>query len=119
MLDNLEFEEKFERLGDYYKIESPNEIRQQIRKNENIFILLEEVKPYLEESFSGAEFCLEMNFEPEMDDKFIILLINVSKERFNNGIGDEIRYLDFKFWNLEKRFDVVREVLIMPGISDV
>ena len=119
MLNDLEFEEKFESLGDYYKIESPDEVRHQIRKNENIFILLEEVKPYLEESFSGAEFCLDMNFEPEMDDKFIILFINVSKERFNNGIGDEIRSLDFKIWDLEKRLDVLREVLIMPGISDV
>ena len=100
-------------------LDSPNEIRNQIRNNENIFIFLEEVKPYLEEFFSEAKYTLEMNFEPELDDKFIILRVDVSEERFNNGIGDEIRLLDSKLWKLEKELDVVREVLIMPGISDV
>ena len=100
-------------------LDSPNEIRNQIRNNENIFIFLEEVKPYLEEFFSEAKYTLEMNFEPELDDKFIILRVDVSEERFNKGIGDEIRLLDSKLWKLEKELDVVREVLIMQGISDV
>ena len=115
----MSFNEKFQSLGEFYNIDSPDEVRSQIRNNENIFILLEEVKPYLEEFFSEAKYTLEMNFEPELDDKFIILRVDVSEDRFNNGIGDEIRLLDSKLWNLEKELDVVREVLIMPGISDV
>lgn len=119
MVDSLNFEEKFRELGDYYNINSPAEIRQQLEKNENILILLDKVKPILEESFEDAKYALEMNFEPEMDDKFIILRVNVSEERFNNGIGDEIRDIEFKIWDLEKQLNILREVLIMPGIRNV
>lgn len=102
MNDELNFEEKFRALGEYYNIDSPGEIRKQIKNNENIFILLDEVKPYLEESFPDGNYSLLMNFEPEMDDKFIILRVDVSEERFNNGVGDEIREIEFKIWDLEK-----------------
>ena len=119
MKKELNFDEKFRELGDYYNINSPVEIRQQLKKNENIFILLDEIKPILDESFKNAEYVLEMNFEPEMDDKFIVLRVDVSEERFNNGIGDEIRNIEFKIWDLEKKLNVLREVLIMPGILNV
>ena len=111
--------EKFKELGEYYNINSPDEIRRQLEENENILALLDELKPYLEETFSEAEYTLEMNFEPEMDDEFIILRLDVSKERFYNGIGDEIRAFELKIWNIEKRLNVLREVLIMPGIRNV
>ena len=119
MLNDFEFEEKFERLGDYYKIESLKKIRPLLKEYENIFILLEEVKPYLEESFSGAEFCLEKNFEPEIDDHFVILRVNVSEERFNNGIGDEMREFDQKTKQLWRDANICRELFVMPGILDV
>ena len=48
MYDEKNFDEKFKELGEYYNINSPKEIRRQLEKNENIFTLLEEVKPYLE-----------------------------------------------------------------------
>ena len=113
------FDDKFEALGEYYNIESPIEIRQQIRKNENIFILLDEIKPYLEKSFSDAKYSLEMNFEPETDDRFIILFINVSKERFNNGIVEDIMRLRLEIHDLRHELNVFRELSIMPEISDV
>ena len=118
MKKEVNFDEKFKALGEYYNIESPIEIRKQIEKNENIFIFLDEIKPYLEKSFSEAKFNLQMNFEPETDNRFIILRLDVSAERFNNGISDEINSLEFDIWDLEKRLDV-REVLIIPGISNV
>ena len=119
MENELSFNEKFNALGEYYRIDSPLEIRNQIAENENIFILLEEVKPYLEDSFDDAEFVLEMNFEPEMDDDYIILRLNVSEEMFNNGVSDEIRSLDFKIWDLRRDIHVFHDLSIMPGIKDV
>ena len=101
MTNELNFDEKFRELGNYYNINSPVEIRQQLKKNENIFILLDKIKPILEKSFKDANYALEMNYEPEMDDKFIILRVNVSEERFNNGVGDEIRDIEFKIWDFE------------------
>lgn len=119
MYDEVNFDEKFKELGEYYTIDAPVEVRKQIENNENIFIFLNEIKPYLEESFSDAEFHLKMNYEPENDDRFIILRLDVSKERFYNGIVDEIESLEFKLMDLEKELDVLREVLIMPGVIHV
>ena len=116
---NLTFEEKFNALGEYYNIETPEEISQMIKNNENLFILLDEIKPYLEESFDDARYNLRFNFEPEYDFQIIILRLDVSQERFHNGIGDEIRSLEFKIWDLEKRLNLLRELLIMPGLLNV
>ena len=117
--EDLNFDEKFEALGDYYRIDSPGEIRRQIEKNENIFIFLEEVKPFLEESFADGEFCLEMNFEPEMDDDYIILRVNVSLDRFHNGARRDIDNLQSKLWPLRQEFNVFRECLVMLGFDNV
>lgn len=119
MQDEINFDEKFKALGEYYNIDSPEEIKNQIKKNENIFVLLDDVKPYLEKFFNEAKYTLQMNFEPEIDDKFIILRIDVSEERFNNGIGDEMRLFDLKTRKLWKKSNICRELLVMPGILDV
>ena len=116
---NLSFNEKFSALEEYYMINSPEEVKVQLRNNEKIFQLLEEFKPYLEEYFSDAEFCLDMNFEPEFDDKFIILFVNVSKDAFNNGIGDKVRSFDLKTKHLRKELNIFRDLLIMPEIKNV
>lgn len=59
-----------------------------------------------------------MNFEPECDNKFIILRLDVCEERFNRGIGDEISSLELEIWDLEKDLNV-GDILIMPGIMNV
>ena len=117
--DDLTFDEKFKALEDYYAIGSPAEIRKQLEKNENIFVLLDRIRPLLEDSFRDADYVLEINFEPETDDKFVILRLNVSEERFNNSVFDEIRALDLKIWDLRRNISVFRDLSIMPGIKDV
>ena len=117
--EDLNFDEKFEALGDYYRIDSPGEIRRQIEKNENIFIFLEEVKPFLEESFADGEFCLEMNFEPEMDDDYIILRVNVPLNHFRNGARMELTKLQRKLFPLRREINVRRDCLIMLGFLNV
>ena len=84
-----------------------------------IFQFLQDVRPYLEESFDDAEFSLGMNFEPEIDYRFIILFINVSQEKFNNGIGDEIRSFNLKIKSLRKELGIFRDVLVFPEIKYV
>lgn len=119
MNEFLDFDEKFSDLAEYYAIDSPEEIKNQIRMNENIFQFLQDVRPYLEESFDDAEFSLGMNFEPEIDYRFIILFINVSQEKFNNGIGDEIRSFNLKIKSLRKELGIFRDVLVFPEIKYV
>ena len=119
MKEILDFDEKFSALAEYYAIDSPQEIKDQIRMNENIFQFLQDVRPYLEESFNDAEFSLGMNFEPEIDYRFIILFVNVSQDRFNSGIGDEIRSFNIKIKSLRRELGVFREVLVFPEIRYV
>ena len=47
----------------------------------------------------------EEQTEPEMDDDYVILRLNVSEERFNKSVSDEIRSLDFKIWDLRRKKD--------------
>ena len=119
MENEVSFNEKFEALGEYYRIESPKEIRKQISENENIFIFLDEIKPYLEKSFDDAVFALEMNFEPEMDDDYIILRVNVSLDRFHNGARADIDRLQNELWPLRRKNNVCRECLLMLGFDNV
>ena len=119
MNENLSFDEKFSALGEYYTINSPEEVSNQLKKNENIFQLLEEVKPYLEESFSDAEFCLDMNFEPEMDDKYVVLRVMVSSERFDDGAFEDIYHIRNEIRPIRRRINVFRELAIRPVIKNV
>lgn len=119
MDESLTFDEKFDALGEYYEIESPSKIRNQIKENENIFIFLEEVKPFLENSFHDSQFCLEMNFEPEMDDKYIILRVNVPLNHFHNGARSDLNRIQKQLFPLRRELNVHRECLIMLGFLDV
>lgn len=117
--EKITFDEKFSDLGEYYNIKSPEDIKNQIQRNENIFILLEEIKPYLEKSFNDAEFCLEMNFEPEIDDKYIVLRVYVSDERFDNGAFEDIYQIRAQIRPLRRKINVFRELAIRPAIKNV
>jgi hypothetical protein len=117
--EKITFDEKFSDLGEYYNIKSPADIKNQIQKNENIFIFLEEIKPYLEKSFNDAEFCLEMNFEPEIDDKYIVLRVYVSDERFDNGAFEDIYQIREQIRPLRRKINVFRELAIRPAIKNV
>ena len=118
MLENESyFDEKFNELNHSFKIKSCEEVKQQVRLNKNILIFIEDIKPYLEKDFSDAELCLEMNFEPEMDDRYIILRINVPRERFLNDMDEEIIKIRSEIRPLRRKFNVLRDLAIMSGIS--
>ena len=117
--ETLTFDEKFDALGEFYNIESPSEIRQQIKKNENIFVFLEEVKSLLNKSFHEAQFCLKMNFEPEMDDKYVILWVNVPLNHFHNGARNDLNKIQKQLFTLRHQINVHRECLIMLGVLNV
>ena len=111
--EKITFDEKFSDLGEYYNIKSPADIKNQIQKK------LEEIKPYLEKSFNDAEFCLEMNFEPEIDDKYIVLRVYVSDERFDNGAFEDIYQIRAQIRPLRRKINVFRELAIRPAIKNV
>ncbi|WP_407411109.1 hypothetical protein [Methanobrevibacter sp.] len=119
MDESLTFDEKFDALGEYYEMKSPSKIKNQIKKNENIFKFLEEVKSVLVNSFHDAHFCLEMNFEPEMDDEYIILRVKVPLNHFHNGARSDLNRIQKQLFPLRRELNVHRECLIMLGFFDV
>ena len=76
-------------------------------------------KPYLEEYFSDAEFCLDMNFEPELDDRYVVLRVMVSSEKFDDGAFEEINHIRNEIRPIRRRINVFRQLAIRLGIKDV
>ena len=114
------FDEKFKALGEYYNIESPDEIRDFLKSNTGIFVLLDEVKPYLDQSFSNEKYCLEMVYDPECEDlTHLVLRVYVSSERFHNGVHDDIECIRTKLRPLRKKYDVLSEFALRAGVLNV
>lgn len=64
--ENLTFDEKFDALGEYYNIESPQEIKDFLKDNARIFVLLNEVKPYLNDTFQMKNIVLKWFMIPNV-----------------------------------------------------
>lgn len=117
---NLSFEEKFNALGEYYTIESPGEIKDFLKDNTGIFVLLDEVKPYLNETFEKEKYYLEMVYDPECEScNHLVLRIYVSSERFHNGVGDDIEYIRRNLRPLRRQHRVLSEFAIRAGVRYV
>ena len=118
--ETLTFDEKFDALGEFYNIESPQEIKDFLKDNARIFVLLNEVKPYLNDTFSDEEYCLEMVYDPECEScSHLVLRIYVSSERFHNGVSDEIEFIRKNLRPLRRQYRVLSEFAIRAGVKNV
>ena len=120
MTKESNFDEKFKALGEFYQIDSPGEVRDFLRNNEGIFVLLDEVKPYLKESFLNDNYNLEMAYDPECEDEnHLVLRIYVSRERFNNGVRDDIEHVREKLRPYRRKYRVLSEFAVRAGVRNV
>ena len=85
-----------------------------------IIVLLDEVKPYLKESFCDDKYCLEMVYDPECDDlTHLVLRIYVSSERFHNGVHEDIENIRLKLRPLRRQHKVLSEFAVRAGVMNV
>ena len=120
MNNGKSFDEKFRELGEYYRIESPVEVRKFLENNTGIFVLLDEVRPFLEETFADENYCLEMVYDPECPNcDQLVLMINVLPERFHNGVTDDIEYVRYHMRPFRRKMHVLTEFAIRSGVRYV
>ncbi|MBQ6512239.1 hypothetical protein [Methanobrevibacter sp.] len=120
MNQNSTFNEKFNALGEYYVIEKPNEIKDFLKDNEKIFVLLEEVKPYLNQYFINENYNLEMVYDPECgDEDHLVLRIYVSRERFRNGVSEDIEHIREMLRPFRRKYQVLSEFAVRAGVKNV
>jgi hypothetical protein len=82
MISKTLFDIKFDDLKNTFLIKNENKVYEFIRDNENVFNLLEEVKPSLKKHFSNEKYFLAVRCYPEIYEKELTLIIKVdySKE---------------------------------------
>ena len=120
MKKDINFDERFQALGEFYKIDYPYEVREFLKDNQGIFVLLEEVKPYLMESFFNDSYNLEMVYDPECEDEnHLVLRIYVSRERFRNGVHEDIEHVREKLRPLRRKYHVLSEFAVRAGVKNV
>ena len=118
--ESLTFDEKFSALGEYYEIESPKEIKNFLKDNDAIFVLLNVVKPYLNDSFQGDKYSLEMVYDSECEScNHLVLRIYVSLERFHNGVSEEIELVRKNLRPFRRQYQVLSEFAIQAGVKNV
>lgn len=114
------FEEEFSRLENYYVLDCRDEIHDFVRENEGILVLLDAVKPCLERYFKNDEYKLYVSYDPEIVDNVkLVLLVNVSYERFQNGADDDLWQITLNILPLRRKINIFREFLIMQGVLNV
>ena len=60
------FDVKFDNLKNTFDMPDETEVYEFIKSNENMFKLLDELKPYLNKHFNDKEYYLEVNCYPEI-----------------------------------------------------
>ena len=120
MQNEINFEDKFQSLGEFYQIDSPGEVRDFLKDNQRIFVLLDEAKQYLMESFADEKYNLEMVYDPECEDcNHLVLRVYVLPERFHNGVSNDIEYVRMKLRPLRRELKVLSEFAIIAGVRYV
>ena len=118
--EKLTFDEKFSALNSYFKINSYSEVYDFIKNNESIFFLIDEIKPFLEKYFSNCEYCLDIIHDPEiMDFNYLELMINVSRERFYNGVQEDIEIIRSQIRTFRRKFNIFLKFKISYGVKHV
>lgn len=120
MANEEKFEEKFNEFGNYYNIKSPSEVKEFLKSNTSIFALLDEARPYLEESFSGERYCLEMAYDPEcINCNQLVLKIYVPYERYQNGASEDIEHIRYHLRPLRRKMQVFTKFTVMVDVKNV
>lgn len=120
MKNNIDFEAKFQEVGEYYNIDSPAEVREFLKDNAGIFALLDEAKPYLEDIFSDDRYCLEMVYDPECTScNHLALMIYVPLERYRNGVSEDIEEIRYNLRPLRRELKVFTKFAVRADIENV
>ena len=120
MKNEYDFEEKFREVGEYFNIDSPMDVREFLRDNPAIFLLLDEAKPYIERIFSDDRYCLEMVYDPEcVACNHLVLKIYVPLERYQNGVRDDIEEVRYNLRPLRRKLKVFTKFAVRADIENV
>lgn len=109
------FNSELENLKNLYEIWDYDLICKLISKKRGLIIILNEVRPLLDEFVPYASFHLELDIDPLFTPQ-ILLMVEASKEDFNNGFKDDIRQINSIIRPLLLEFDLIREFFIF-GLS--
>lgn len=115
--DSLLFEREFNKLKDFYILDSEKEIHDFIKINPGIILLLNRFKSPLKDYFPNGFF--ELKFGPDLSGTWFDLLelnIWIDEETFSNGSSDYVRSINREFRPLRRKLDLLGEVLISKRI---
>ena len=118
-MTDIEFEEKFSKLNDFYELNNPKKIHCFIKKNDNIFELLDKTKPYLKTTFPQGSFELEVYCDLTGEGNHSLLVnIHVDDETFNNGFMHKINHVNMRILPIQKKLNILSEFALMPGVRN-
>lgn len=111
------FDEEFVHLKEFYRMNNENEIRNFIKQNPGLIILLGAYKNSLKKYFSNAIF--ELKFDPDISGSWFDLLelnVWVDENTFNNGSMDYILSIDKELFDLRKKLNLLGEISLSKRI---
>jgi hypothetical protein len=107
------FNNKFKNLMNYFIIKDYNEVYNFIKNNENIFELLDEIKPILSSYFNNNKFLLRISKNPENSDAKLKLIIKADYSfEDTDDLVKRLVKLNSEIRPFKRQFDVVNEFLV-------
>lgn len=104
------FEEEFSQLKDFYNfLDFDNDIYEFIKKNRGIIVILNYIKPLLNEYVPYAYYYLEMDYDPLIKPK-LCLIIRANRHDFLNGMNEDMKNLEYRIYPL------IRKLGLIPAI---
>ena len=115
---NITFENKIQKLNEFYQMKQPENIIPFIKDNEKLIELLNETKILLKNACPQGAFELEMYYDLSGEGlNHLLLNIYVDDFTFNNGLMDKIYDIDMEILPLQKELDLAMALNLMPGVK--
>lgn len=108
------FNENIKKLVDFYSVEDLFSLKEFLKSNEDMFILLNEIKPILKEFFPFENYILRIVEDPEFIENIKLMLVikvDYSKEPIKS-ILNKLNKVNSKFRPIKRRYTNLNNIII-------
>lgn len=108
------FNFKFRSLLDYYDVSSRNKLYGFLIKNEDMFVLLEDIKPILEKFFLNKKFVIKIIEDPEINNDIrlvVYIQLNYSEEDLDEVLN-KLNRINSKIRPIKRRLNLLNNFLV-------
>jgi len=113
--DDEFFENEFQQIKNVFPMEDCQDIRNFLKNNPGVIIILNNVKPLLDKYVPYAKFHLRLDDDPLFTPQ-LQLMVKAHKQDFENGFKEDIMKINYSIRPLISKLNLFYEFFVFDGM---